>query len=301
MRAPDEVTVRKLEVLLRYMDGHNLGAAAAQLGVATASVHRALRSLEEALRCPLFRHGGRRLLPTPATQVLAHAAREALGLVADGIEAARAVGAGSARCVRIGALHSLTVATVPRLLARMKERRPALDTELVLGSSAGLLGMLKAGTADLALTVMPVDEPDIDSHALFSDELYFAAPARSKYAGLAAIDLAACADESFLSLDDGFTMHDGLLAACRRAGFAPRVALQVGDVFTLMNLVGAGLGCSLLPGRLREALPQRVHLIPLDAHCRVPQCIGVSVVRARAQDLRLREIASMCRSLQQDV
>ena len=69
-RVDEEVTFRKLEILLAYMETGNLARAAETLGVSTVSVHRALHSLEEGLRCPLFRHEGRNLLPTEAARVL---------------------------------------------------------------------------------------------------------------------------------------------------------------------------------------------------------------------------------------
>ncbi len=54
-RIDDEITFRKLEILLAFMETGNLTRAADQLGVSTASVHRALHSLETGTRCGLFR------------------------------------------------------------------------------------------------------------------------------------------------------------------------------------------------------------------------------------------------------
>ncbi|MCX2946422.1 LysR family transcriptional regulator, partial [Rahnella perminowiae] len=54
-----EITFRKLEIFLAYMEKQNITRAAEQLGLSSVSVHRALHSLEEGLRCPLFIHRGR--------------------------------------------------------------------------------------------------------------------------------------------------------------------------------------------------------------------------------------------------
>ena len=57
-RINEEITFRKLEVLLAFMEAGSLAKAAEALGVSTVSVHRALHTLEEGMHCALFRHEG---------------------------------------------------------------------------------------------------------------------------------------------------------------------------------------------------------------------------------------------------
>ena len=90
IRLPDDISLRKLEVLVAFMETGSLARAAERLGTSPVSVHRALHSLEDGARCTLFRHQGRNLIPTEAAQVLAEAAREVLATLADGLRAARA-------------------------------------------------------------------------------------------------------------------------------------------------------------------------------------------------------------------
>lgn len=198
-RISEEITFRKLEVLLAYMQAGNLARAAELLDVSTVSVHRALHSLEEGVRCQLFRHEGRNLNPTDAAQVLADVARDVLKLMSDGIQATREAGGYSSDRIRIGSLYSLTIATVPRVIIDLKVRLPALQAELVLGSNADLMRQLKQGEIDAALAAMPEAEPDIESITLFEDDIFFAAPVGSKYTRGDAVDLRACADERFVS------------------------------------------------------------------------------------------------------
>ena len=88
-RIDDEITFRKLEVLLAFMETGNLAKAAEALNVSTVSVHRALHSLEQGVRCALFRHEGRNLKSTEAAQMLADVAQEVMTLMSDGIRATR--------------------------------------------------------------------------------------------------------------------------------------------------------------------------------------------------------------------
>jgi LysR family malonate utilization transcriptional regulator len=63
----EEVTLKKLEVFLAFMRLHSLSRVAEELGQSTVSVHRALHTLEEGLRCPLFRRRCRPLSRLPST------------------------------------------------------------------------------------------------------------------------------------------------------------------------------------------------------------------------------------------
>jgi len=299
-RINDEITFRKLEVLLAYMQAGNLTRAAELLDVSTVSVHRALHSLEDGARCQLFRHEGRNLIPTDAAQVLADVAKDVLKLMSDGIQATREAGGYSSDRIRIGSLYSLTISTVPRVIIDLKVRKPELQTELVLGSNAELLLKLKQGEIDAALVAVPDAEPDVESIALFEDDIFFAAPVGSKYANADAVDLRSCADERFVSLGDGFVTYSGFVDAFRVARFTPNVVMKVGDIFSLMNLVSGGVGYTLLPGRVRDVFNDKVQLIPLQPQYLMRQTIGLNFMRTRERDPNLLALASVCRMAHRD-
>jgi LysR family malonate utilization transcriptional regulator len=294
-RLSEEITFRKLEVFLAYMKAGNLTRAAELLDVSTVSVHRALHSLQEGVRCELFRHEGRNLTPTDAAQVLADFARDVLKLMTDGVQATREAGGYSSDLIRIGSLYSLTIATVPRVIIDLKLRKPQLQAELILGSNADLVVKLKKGEIDALLAAIPESDPDIESIALFEDDIFFAAPVGSPYAEMEAVDLRSCADERFVSLREGFVTFSGFVDAFRVAQFTPNVVMKVGDIFSLMNLVSGGVGYTLLPGRVRDVFKDKVQLIPLQSKYLMRQTIGLSFMRTRERDPNLLALSSVCR------
>jgi LysR family malonate utilization transcriptional regulator len=296
IRIDEEITFRKLETLLAFMETGNLARAAEQLGVSTASVHRALHSLETGTRCALFRMEGRNLLANDAAHALADTARGVLRAMSDGIRSTRELAGYAADRIRIGSLYSLTSRVVPAVVMGLKLRRSEIQTELVLGSNADLLRKLHDGAIDAALMGLPEGSPDIESQLLFEDAVFFAAPEGSRYAKQAEIDLSSCADERFVSLNDGFVTSSGFMEAFRIARFTPNVVMKTGDIFSLMNLVGGGVGCTLLPGRVRSVLPKKVQLIPLQARYSVGQKISVSFLRTRERDPNLLALLATCRS-----
>jgi LysR family malonate utilization transcriptional regulator len=71
--------------------------------------------------------------------------------------------------------------------------------------------------------------------------------------------------------------------------------MKVGDIFSLMNLVSGGIGCTLLPGRVRDVFPHKVQLIPVQPKFLMRQTIGLSFLRSRERDPNLLALASVCR------
>lgn len=296
-RISEEITFRKLEILITFLESGSLARAAEKLGTSAVSVHRALHSLEAGTRCALFRLEGRNLQPTDAAHALADVGREILQRMDEGINATRALAGYAAERIRIGSLYSLTSGTVPSMIMALKTRKPDVQAELILGSNADLTQRLRDGTLDAAVMGLPDGATDIETHALFEDTLYFAAPAGSPYAHREAIDLQDCTEERFVSLQDGFVTYSRFLDAFRIAGFEPQIVMKTNDIFSLMNLVGGGIGCTLLPGRVRAVLPPSVRLIPLQDRYAVRQTIALCFLRARERDPNLLALLAASRTL----
>lgn len=291
---PEDITCRKLEMFLAYMQAGSLTRAADLLDANPVSVHRALHSLEESLRCTLFRHEGRNLIPTPAAHVLANTAEVVLERLAQGIDATREAAGYSSDRLRIGALYSLTIHIVPELIKSMHQRKATLQCELILGRSRDqLIPMLRQGALDAVFSELSAGDPNLTCLPMFDDSVYLAVPLDSRYRDLEYVDLRACAGERIV------TLTDGPLTATRLKGvfpeFNPTFAMEVEDIFALMNLVVSGVACALAPGRIREMYDDRVRFIPLRADQQRRQTIGLCFMRARERDPNLLALCSAVR------
>ncbi|MBT9549720.1 MAG: LysR family transcriptional regulator [Hydrogenophaga sp.] len=296
-RFNEEITLRRLEVLLVFIETGNLARTAERLETSAVSVHRALHGLEEGTRCALFRHEGRNLLPTDAAHVLADVARDLLMRLERGIGETRQAAGFGADTIRIGSLYSLTSRAVPAIFFGLRQRLPSLNTELVLGSNADLVQKLHQGAIDAAVMGIPESTLGIEHEPLFEDDIFFAAPVDSVYATMESVDLGACQDVNFVSLSDGFVTQNAFVEAFKVADFSPKVVMKTGDIFSLMNLVGGGVGCTLLPGRIRSVLPHEVRLIPLQRKYLVRQSIALTFLKSRERDPNLLALLAVCRTV----
>jgi len=296
-RIDQEITLRKLEILLEFLEVGNLARTADHLGLSTVSIHRALHSLETGLRCQLFKHEGRNLVPMPAAFLLGETARDVVDALERGISATRAVAGFSSARLRLGSLYSLTTQVVPKVIVEMKVRRPDLELDLMLGSNAELVQGLKAGHLDAAILGQPDSDGDLQTITLFEDRLYFAAPAGDPCGNRAEIDLNDFQGADYVSLPEGYITTRSFEDTFRLAGFAPRVVTRVGDIYSLMNLVAGGVGYTLLPGRVRKVMGDRVRLVPLAAPYALTQTISFAFMKVRERDPNLLVLASVCRIL----
>lgn len=298
MAIDEEITLKKLEVFQSFMMLGNLARVSEAMGQSTVSVHRALHTLEEGLRCALFKRDGRKLIPLPAAYVFAEHVERILDECETGVRRTREAAGFSSTVLKIGCLYSMTVGTLPHVLVGLKTRRSALDIELTLGSNGSLLSKLEDGQLDAIIVALgePLRNPDLLTVPIFDDRIFFAAPLDSPYAASAEIDLQAVRGEKFVALGDDFATYHDFMVAFGKAGFAPEIALRVGDIFSLMNLVSGGVGYALLPRRVADFSP-KVQLIPLAERYAIDQHIVLVMQRNRERDPNLLALSAECRLL----
>ncbi|MCG7365034.1 LysR family transcriptional regulator [Pantoea sp. ACRSH] len=290
-----EITFRKLSVFMMFMSKGNIARTAEALDLSSVSVHRALHTLEEGINCPLFIHKGRNLVPLPAAWTLLEYCQDVTALMSKGIEEARQVaGVGCGR-LRIGTLYSLTLETIPRLIMGMKLRRPALELDLTMGSNQMLLNMLEDDALDAILIATDSGQlsgANFDVIPLFHDDIFLAAPAGEKLDTTQEADLRDYADRDFVSLAEGFATYAGFQEAFQVAGFEPRIVTKVNDIFSLISLVQAGMGFSLIPGRMRKAYESSVQLVRLAEPYQMHQLVSIVYSHHRERDQDLLALAA---------
>lgn len=297
MQIDEALTLKKLETFLVFMRSCNLARAAAELNTSNVSVHRAIHSLESSLRCPLFKHEGRNLIPLESAYVLEHRAQKLLQDVHETVQLTRQAAGYSAERFKLGSLYSLTVKTVPQLIMGLKLRRSELNIDLILGSNTDLLYKLKNMELDAILVALneSVSDPDCAQLPLFADDIFLAVPVDSPFAQQADVDLSDLREATFITLTQGFATHQDGSRVFQQAGFEPKVAMQVNDIFTLLSMVSSGVGYALLPGRISAVYENSIKLIPLQAKYRLQQHIGLVFLKAKERDPNLLAMLAECR------
>ena len=143
MEIDEDLTLRKIQIFLAFMRYGNLSKTAAEMQISNVSVHKALHSLENSLRCPLFKNEGRNLIPLKSAYVLQENSQKIVQDIVTAVNKTREAAGFAAKVLHLGSLYSLTVNTIPNVISGLKLRRGELDIQLLLSSNLDLVKKLK--------------------------------------------------------------------------------------------------------------------------------------------------------------
>ena len=292
-----DITLRKLEIFLGYMETMNISKAAENMKISPVSVHRAIHSLEDNLRCALFTHNGRNLQPCPAAGVMQKHAKEVMDAMERCVYMTREASGYHSPALRLGLLYSLVLKTAPQIVQGLKNRRPELSIEFIMNYNKVLLEALNAGSIDAALISTP-DEYNshlFETWTIFSVSIYLAVPVQDADTLSVPVDLSLLQSKKFIALSEGFATWRGFQQAFRIAGFEPDIALRVHDIFSLMSMVNAGVGYTLIPGRMRGLFRSGIRLLPLQEAFRMEQEISLVFPRSQENHPGLLSLLAECR------
>ncbi|MGO2510563.1 LysR family transcriptional regulator [Marinomonas polaris] len=292
------ITLKKLEVFLTFMKVGTLSEAAEKLQLSSVSVHRAIHSLEEGLKCPLFRQEGRLLTPLPSARVLEERVTQVLNDLQDGITSTREVAGIYSNQFKLGALYSLTISTLPQLIAGLKRRKSDLNIELSLGSNASLLGKLRSFELDVILisAEKTIDDVEYTHLPLFEDELMLAVSCDSPLANNSHIKLEDFQHENFVTLSDGFATSADTKKVFQQAGIQPNIAMELGDIFSLMSMVSGGVGYAILPRRVEHVFDTKIKLLSMENMADMKQQVVMVCLASRERDPRILNCIVECRN-----
>ena len=297
MDIDNELTLKKIQIFLAFMRCGNLTKTATEMQISNVSVHKALHSLESALRCPLFKHEGRSLIPLKSAYVLQENAQKLVQDMITTVNKTREAAGFAAKVLHLGSLYSLTVNTIPNVISRLKLRRGELDIQLLLSSNLDLVKKLKSTELDAIIVALnaTTDDPDFESLPMFEDKIFLAVNKNSALANTHEVDLASLKDETFLTLSKGFATRSDSDEVFENAGIDPKVFLEVSDIFTLISMVSTGVGLALLPGRISTIHESSVKLIPLKGAKQIKQEIGLVFLKSKERDPNLLALIAECR------
>ncbi|MFD8939381.1 LysR family transcriptional regulator [Streptomyces sp. NPDC059578] len=221
--------------------------AAQEMQVPQSTLSRAMVRLEQDLGVDLFARRGRTLALTPAGRTFLTSVERALDGIGRAAEEVRADTDPASGKVAFGFLHTLGTETVPGLIRAFRADHPRIRFSLVQNYGEAMLERLRAGELDLCLTSPVPDAPDLVARRLDEQRLRLVVPDDHRLAGRRRIRLAEAADETFVTLEEGYGLRRITDDLCAAAGFRPRVAFEGEEAETLRGLVQAGLGVALLP------------------------------------------------------
>ena len=239
------VTLRQL----RYFDalarhGH-FGRAAEACAISQPALSMQIREMEEALGGALLERSARQVALTQFGEELIQRVRDILRSVDELGDFARASQDRLAGRLRVGMIPTIAPYLLPKVIENLARLHPELDIHVRETLTPKLIKEVAEGRLDTALVALPVSEPSLTEVALFTENFLLVRPGEDR--GTPVPSSERLREMRLLLLEEGHCFRDQALSFCNMQSSPPREVLDASSLSTLVQMVGAGIGVTLIP------------------------------------------------------
>jgi LysR family hydrogen peroxide-inducible transcriptional activator len=241
----NQITLRQL----RYFDAlarhSHFGRAAAACSISQPALSMQIKELEDALGAVLIERGARQVRLTKLGEEIALRVRDILRSVDELGDFARASRGRFAGRLRVGMIPTIAPYLLPAVMADLTRLHPELDIHVREALTTKLIQELTEGRLDAAIVALPVSEPSLTEVALFAESFLLVRPDEDE--GTPVPGSETLREMRLLLLEEGHCFRDQALSFCNMTSPGPREVLDASSLSTLVQMVSAGMGVTLIP------------------------------------------------------
>ncbi|MBE1285328.1 MAG: LysR family transcriptional regulator [Rhodobacteraceae bacterium] len=234
--------LRYFEALSRH--GH-FGRAAEASAISQPALSVQIRELEETLGLQLFERSARQVRLTSFGEDFAIRVREILRSVDELGELARASHSGIVGRLRIGVIPTIAPYLLPRIIHDLTQQHQGLDIHIRETLTSKLMNELSEGRIDMAILALPVSDPAFTEVELFTEDFVLVRPEGDSDKPVPNAEM--LREMRLLLLEEGHCFRDQALSFCNIQSAIPREAMDASSLSTLVQMVGSGIGVTLIP------------------------------------------------------
>ena len=290
--------LRHLRYFVAVAEDLHFGRAAKRLHIVQPALSKQIAALERELGVTLFSRTKHRTAFTPAGEAFFEEALDILRRVDHATRTAKMTESGAVGSLDIGFIAPAMWSVLPGLLREHRRRHPGVRFVLQEMPSEPQVRRLKDGELDAAF-VSPFGPDELISFTtVWREPFVVGLPERHRLARESVVDLADCADETFVLVSrvrsPGF--FDQCLRVCQSHGFSPEVIEEGNSPAARCGMVSAGIGVTVAQECISRASWPGVVFRPL-VHSDVQAELGVAFRRSD----RSATVASLLQTLEQVV
>lgn len=248
--------LRHIRYFLAVAEEGNVTRAAEKLGIGQPPLSQQILALEREMGVQLFRRTGHGVSLTEAGESLLADARRLLDDAQLAVLNAQRAGRGETGRLNLGFTASAAYnPAVPALIRAFRNAYPGIGLSLTEGNTAQLLAYLEEGRLDLAfLRSGGHSFAGVSLYQIENERMKIVLPVKHPLAKKKKLPLAALVGESFVLIprEASPTLHDEIVTACRQAGFEPTLGQQAPQLSSVVSLVSAEFGVSIVPASVSQ-------------------------------------------------
>lgn len=257
--------LRQLRYFVAVAEELHFTRAAQRLGVAQPTLSLQVRMLEKELGVTLLKRSKRRVELTQPGRVFLAEAKRLLDSATAAIKAAQSADAGKLGRLVVVCGPTSAYAGLLGVLERYRRQSPRVDLQVLESPVSDAVVTVEEGKADVGLVVPYFDSSLLKRETVLELPLLAAVPKSHALAAAKTLSLKQLSEQPFVLFGQrrGSGFYERVLAICNASGFTPRILESMEDIHTLLYVVGAGYGVSLVPATLEPTVQREVALIPL--------------------------------------
>jgi LysR family hydrogen peroxide-inducible transcriptional activator len=239
--------VNQLRYVCAIADTGNFSRAAERCRIAQPSLSQQVQKLEDDLGVKLFDRLGRSIRLTEAGRAFIPRARAIL----EQLDAARSSAADKNADLRgnvtVGVIPTVAPYLMPAYTASFAKKFPDAKLRIIEETTSVLVEGLRDLSIDVAILALPLRHKDLELFPIRTEPLFAVLKKNHPRARAKSLALKDLRGESFVMLRDGHCFRDLSLDTCTRARITPNIAFESGQFSSLLGMVAAGIGVSLIP------------------------------------------------------
>jgi LysR family transcriptional regulator, benzoate and cis,cis-muconate-responsive activator of ben and cat genes len=259
------IELRQLRYFLAVAEHLNFTRAAEQMGIAQPPLSQHILALERQLGVKLFVRSRRNVALTPEGQALISFARRLNNTTQMAAQVVQAIARGEDGPLALGAIFSSIYAVIPRILPPFIKKYPKVKLHLQEMTISQQISALKEHRIDAGILRGPINERELEAVTLFEEPFVAVVPSSHEFSREKALTFAQIAKHPLISVyptaNRDFSRR--MFGALLDKGHKLNIVQEVSDTHTLLGLVAAGVGVSLVPASLQNLQITQVRYIPL--------------------------------------
>jgi LysR family hydrogen peroxide-inducible transcriptional activator len=244
--------LHQLRYFLAVAGEGNFSRAAQKAHVAQPSLSQQIRKLEDEVGQPLFDRLPRAVLLTEAGERFRGFAQRILASVADAQKCIDEYKGQPAGKLVIGAIPTIAPYLLPRLLPRFHQEHPNVRVEVIEDVTENLARSLEEGEVDLGL-LSTCDSEELSKEQLGEEPLLVVVPSGHRLTKKGRVTWRDLKQERFLALHRAHCLTRQVEEFCSAHGLSPELSVRGAQLITIVGMVAAGMGLSLVPQMMAEA------------------------------------------------
>jgi DNA-binding transcriptional LysR family regulator len=265
------VELRHLRYFVAVAEELNFTRAAKRLGINQPPLSLQIRQLENEIGTPLFVRHGRGVELTNAGKLMLEDARVILKQLEQAKIGVRRRARGETGRLNIGSsggtyFHPI----VPTIIREYRMHYPNVVLFPQASNTPLLVAQLRAGKIDIAFIRTPISESEGLTLELLVDEpTVMAVPTGHPLSRSTSVSLRAFAKETIIlqhPRELNPENYDSIISAFKNAGFSPKLGQEAPQIVSVIPMVAAGLGVSIVPRSMSGILTDAVVYLPIDGN-----------------------------------